>query len=141
VGRRKEVLPQTILVIEDDPDARLLIQSVLRHAGFLVVLAADGQEGLEKVPSSSPDLIVTDVAMPRLNGLGVIHAIRSTPAYKQVPILAITSFGAERAMDALRAGANRALARPVRNELMLQFVNDLLKQNQGNGQQQSTTSL
>jgi len=134
-------LPQTILVIEDDPDARLLIQSVLRHAGFLVVLAADGQEGLEKVPSSSPDLIVTDVAMPRLNGLGVIHAIRSTPAYKQVPILAITSFGAERAMDALRAGANRALARPVRNELMLQFVNDLLKQNQGNGQQQSTTSL
>jgi CheY-like chemotaxis protein len=141
VGRRKEVLPQTILVIEDDPDARLLIQSVLRHAGFLVVLAADGQEGLEKVPSSSPDLIVTDVAMPRLNGLGVIHAIRSTPAYKQVPILAITSFGAERAMDALRAGANRALARPVRNELMLEFVNDLLKQNQGNGQQQSTTSL
>jgi two-component system, chemotaxis family, chemotaxis protein CheY len=134
-------LPQTILVIEDDPDARLLIQSVLRHAGFLVVLAADGQEGLEKVPSSSPDLIVTDVAMPRLNGLGVIHAIRSTPAYKQVPILAITSFGAERAMDALRAGANRALARPVRNELMLEFVNDLLKQNQGNGQQQSTTSL
>lgn len=134
-------MPQTILVIEDDPDARLLIQSVLRHAGFLVVLAADGQEGLEKVPSSSPDLIVTDVAMPRLNGLGVIHAIRSTPAYKQVPILAITSFGAERAMDALRAGANRALARPVRNELMLQFVNDLLKQNQGNGQQQSTTSL
>lgn len=141
MGRRKEVLPQTILVIEDDPDARLLIQSVLRHAGFLVVLAADGQEGLEKVPSSSPDLIVTDVAMPRLNGLGVIHAIRSTPAYKQVPILAITSFGAERAMDALRAGANRALARPVRNELMLEFVNDLLKQNQGNGQQQSTTSL
>jgi CheY-like chemotaxis protein len=141
VGRRKEVLPQTILVIEDDPDARLLIQSVLRHAGFLVVLAADGQEGLEKVPSSSPDLIVTDVAMPRLNGLGVIHAIRSTPAYKQVPILAITSFGTERAMEALRAGANRALSRPVRNELILEFVNDLLKQNQGHNGQRPTTSL
>ena len=131
-------MPQTILVIEDDPDARFLIQSVLRHAGFHVVLAADGQEGLEKVPSSSPDLIVTDVAMPRLNGLGVIQAIRSTPEYKRVPILAITSFGAERAMEALRAGANRALARPVRNELMLEFVNDLLKQN--NGHEKSATS-
>jgi len=95
------------------------------------VLAADGQEGLEKVPSASPDLIVTDVAMPRLNGLGLIQAIRSTPDFKSVPILAITSFGTERAMEALRAGANRALARPVRNELMLEFVNDLLKQSDG----------
>jgi two-component system, chemotaxis family, chemotaxis protein CheY len=131
-------LPRTILVIEDDPDARLLIQSVLIHAGFLVVLAADGQEGLEKVPSSSPDLIVTDVAMPRLNGLGLIQRIRSTPDFQRVPILAITSFGTERAMEAIRAGANRALARPVRNELMLEFVNDLLKQNDGS--RQSTTS-
>ena len=122
-------MPRTILVIEDDPDARTLIHSVLRHAGFDVVLAADGQEGLEKVPMSSPDLIVTDVAMPRLNGLDLIQAIRNTPDYKSVPILAITSFGTERAMEALRAGANRALARPVRNELMLEFVNDLLRQN------------
>jgi len=131
-------LPPTILVIEDDPDARLLIQSVLIHAGFQVVVAADGQEGLEKVLSSRPDLIVTDVAMPRLNGLGLIQRIRSTPAFQRVPILAITSFGTERAMEALRAGANRALARPVRNELMLEFVNDLLKQNDGS--RQSTTS-
>ena len=129
VGRGRNALPRTILVIEDDPDARLLINSVLCHAGFHVVLAADGQEGLEKVPLASPDLIVTDVAMPRLNGLGLIQAIRSTPDFKSVPILAITSFGTERAMEALRAGANRALARPVRNELMLEFVNDLLKPN------------
>jgi len=131
VGRGRNDLPRTILVIEDDPDARLLINSVLCHAGFHVVLAADGQEGLEKVPLADPDLIVTDVAMPRLNGLGLIQAIRSTADFKSVPILAITSFGTERAMEALRAGANRALARPVRNELMLEFVNDLLKPNKG----------
>lgn len=131
MGRGRKVLPRTILVIEDDPDARLLINSVLSQAGYYVVLAADGQEGLEKVPSASPDLIVTDVAMPRLNGLGLIQAIRSTADYKSVPILAITSFGTERAVEALRAGANRALARPVRNELMLEFVNDLLKSNNG----------
>jgi DNA-binding response OmpR family regulator len=48
------------------------------------------------------------------------------PLFRTVPILAITSFGTERAMTALRAGANRALARPIRNELLIEFVNNLL---------------
>jgi two-component system chemotaxis response regulator CheY len=120
-------LPKKILVIEDDPDARNLIETVLKLEGFVVTLAADGREGLDKVSLESPDLIITDISMPRLDGLSLIQLLRTMPLFRTVPILAITSFGTERATTALRAGANRALARPIRNELLVEFVNNLLK--------------
>ncbi|MFY9572733.1 MAG: response regulator [Blastocatellia bacterium] len=116
-----------VLVVEDDFDARALIKSILELSGFQVVLAADGIEGIEQTHQETPDLIVTDLAMPRLDGIGMIHALRDTPRFKHTPILAITSFGMERAMEAIRAGANRALARPVQNHLLLVFVFDLLR--------------
>ena len=119
-------MPKKILVVEDDPDARRLIESILKLSHLNVILAADGQEGLEQAKKESPDLIITDIAMPRLNGLGLIRALRALPEFKTRPILAVTSFGMEKAMDAIRAGANRALARPVENHLLLVFVFDLL---------------
>jgi len=119
-------LPKRILVIEDDPDARILIETILKKAGYDVLLAADGREGLEKVTNESPDLIITDIAMPRLDGLRLIQLLRTKPLFRNLPILAITSFGTERATEAIKAGANRALARPVHNDFLLQFVKSLI---------------
>ena len=119
-------MAKKILVVEDDLDARSLIEAILKLSGFEVVLAADGQEGLERAQVESPDLIITDIAMPRLNGLGLIHELRALTDFKKTPILAVTSYGMDKAMEAIRAGANRALARPVQNHLLLVFVFDLL---------------
>jgi two-component system, cell cycle response regulator DivK len=119
-------MPKKILVVEDNLDARKLIESILTLSGLNVVLAADGQEGLEKAELELPDLIITDIAMPRLNGLGLIKELRKRPDLKRIPILAVTSYGMERAMEAIKSGANRALARPVQNHLLLVFVFDLL---------------
>ena len=119
-------MPKKILVVEDNHDARKLIESILTLSGLNVVLAADGQEGLEKAEREVPDLIITDIAMPRLNGLGLIKELRKRPDLKKIPILAVTSYGMERAMEAIKSGANRALARPVQNHLLLVFVFDLL---------------
>ena len=119
-------MAKKILVVEDDLDARSLIEAILKLSGFEVVLAADGQEGLERAQVESPDLIITDIAMPRLNGLGLIHELRASTDFKKTPILAITSYGMDKAMEAIRAGANRALARPVQNHLLLVFIFDLL---------------
>jgi len=119
-------LPKRILVIEDDPDARNLIETILKQSGYDVVLAADGHEGLDKAAEASPNLIITDIAMPRLDGLRLIQLLRTMPAFRYLPILAITSFGTERAAEALKVGANQALARPVRNELLLQSVKSLV---------------
>jgi len=125
-----------ILVVDDTPDAREFMASILELERFEVVMAADGLEGIEQARSESPDLIITDLTMPRLPGIEMIQKLRSMPEFKSVPILAVTSHGMEKAMDALRAGANRALARPVENHLLLAFVFDLLAKEKKNSQHQ-----
>ena len=119
-------MPKRVLVIDDDPDARSLIETILKQAGYEVLLAADGREGLDKTTSESPDLIITDIAMPRIDGLRLIQLLRTMPLFRSLPILAITSFGSERATEAIKAGANRALSRPVHNDFLLQFVKSLI---------------
>ena len=118
-----------ILVVEDTPDARALMKSILELSGFKVVLAVDGIDGIEQSKKESPDLIITDLAMPRLNGIKMIRQLRAMPEFKTTPILAVTAYGMERALEGIRAGANRALARPIQNHLLLVFVFDLLHTN------------
>jgi two-component system chemotaxis response regulator CheY len=116
-----------ILVVEDIADTAALMKSILELSGFKVVLAFDGLDGIELARAESPDLIITDIAMPRLNGIEMIKQLRGMPEFKTTPILGVTSYGMERAMEAIKAGANRALARPIQNHLLLVFVFDLLK--------------
>ena len=101
--------------------------SVLELEGFDVVLAKDGVEGLEQANSELPDLIITDISMPGLDGFQMIQKIRSSPEHNDVPILAITSYGMDKAMEAIKGGADRALSRPVENHLLVAFVADLLR--------------
>lgn len=116
-----------VLVVEDNSDARKLMKTILTLDRLDVVEARDGIEGLERARSESPDLIITDLSMPRLSGGEMIRKLRATREHKHVPILAITAHGMERAMEAIKAGASRALARPFENHLLLAFVHDLLK--------------
>ena len=119
-------MSKKILVVEDNPDARELLESILRLERFNVVQAADGVQGLEQARRESPDLIITDLSMPRLTGVEMIQRLRATTEFKKVPILAITSHGMREALGAIKAGADRALARPVENHLLIAFVSDLL---------------
>jgi CheY-like chemotaxis protein len=115
-----------ILVVDDTPQTRGLIASILVLERFEVVMAADGFEGIERARSELPDLIITELNMPRLPGVEMIKMLRVDPNLKSVPILAITSHDMETAMEAVKAGANRALATPVEEHLLLAFVFDLL---------------
>jgi len=119
-------MPKKILIVEDTEDTRNYMESVLELEGFDVVLAKDGVEGLEQAQAESPDLIITDISMPHLDGFQMIRRLRRNPKHKTVPILAITSHGMDKAMEAIRGGADRALARPVENHLLVAFVFDLL---------------
>lgn len=123
-----------ILVVEDSPDARHLMQVILEREGFNVALANDGIEGAEKADREDPDLIISDISMPRMDGIQMIKSLRSAQKYKRIPILAITSHGLDLAMNGMRAGADRVLTRPVDNHLFLEFVTDLLnrKRNENN---------
>lgn len=116
-----------VLVVEDNSDVRTLMKAILTQEQLDVVVAEDGIEGFERARAESPDLIITDISMPRLSGGEMIRRLRASPEHKHVPILAVTAYGIDRAMEAMKAGASRALARPFENHLLLAFVKDLLK--------------
>ena len=119
-------MAKKILVVEDSPDTRELLQVMLESEGFDVALAEDGVEGIQQATKEPPDLIISDLSMPRIDGIRMIKRLRELPKVRRVPILALTSHGIEKAMTAIRAGADRVLTRPVENHLLLSFVYDLL---------------
>jgi two-component system chemotaxis response regulator CheY len=116
-----------ILVVDDTPAIRDIITIFLELGGFDVIIANDGEQGIEQARSQDPDLIITDINMPRVDGAEMISKLRATPEYKEVPILGITGYGKEKAAQAVRAGANLVLAHPVEQETLLAVVSDLLK--------------
>jgi CheY-like chemotaxis protein len=81
----------SILVVDDEPDVAEAIQSVLEHAGFTVVTANSAQHGLAAVEQQSFDVVVTDIIMPKVNGLELIRRLRT--GYPRVRIIAISGGG------------------------------------------------
>lgn len=77
----------TILLVDDDPDLVEIYTELLEQLGFSVTSAADGQEALMLTPGLQPDLIITDVSMPRMNGLELTRQLRLDPRFREVPIL------------------------------------------------------
>ena len=116
-----------VLVVDDNEDTRGLMKVILEPKGLRVLFAVDGMDGIEQARRESPVLIITDIAMPRLNGIEMIEQLRAMPEFKNAPILALTSYGIEKAMEARLAGASHALARPIQNDLLVIFALDLLK--------------
>lgn len=89
---KKQVNMQTILVIDDDPHIREIVEFSLQRAGFSVLLAKDGKAGLEAFKAEKPDLVVLDILMPEMDGTEVCRLLR---AESQVPIVFLTSVDEE----------------------------------------------
>ncbi|HXG94988.1 MAG TPA: response regulator [Blastocatellia bacterium] len=117
-----------ILLVEDTPETRDILTILLEIQGFDVVVANNGYEGIKNAFSERPDIIITDLTMPRMNGVEMIKVLRSMPGWQNVPILAVTAYGMEMEQKAIMAGANRAMAQPVEAELLIGYIKDLLKQ-------------
>jgi DNA-binding response OmpR family regulator len=84
--------PKQVLVVDDEPAARTAIEIYLRHHGYAVSGAADGQEALESLRQNAPDLIILDLAMPRLDGVDFLRALRRKRGQRlaQVPVIVTT---------------------------------------------------
>jgi CheY-like chemotaxis protein len=81
----------TVLVVDDDASNRLWLRSVLEPAGFVVINAGGGREGIELAKSKRPDLVLLDLMMPDVNGFAVVEALRADPATRQTPIMILTA--------------------------------------------------
>ena len=115
-----------ILVVEDYADFRDALALLLQIEGFEVCCAVDGKEGLLLAQQQSPDLIVTDVEMPNLNGIEMIKLIRREAKIKTVPIIAVTAHNGRVPSEALEAGATCVLSKPLQFELLYDLTAELL---------------
>jgi two-component system chemotaxis response regulator CheY len=115
-----------ILIVEDSTDAREMLAMLFHIEGYTVATAEDGMEGLMRASADSPDLILTDINMPNIDGAEMIKLLRAQPGSSRVPIVVMTAYGADVAGRAVASGADRALSKPVDYDLLLETVKDLI---------------
>jgi PAS domain S-box-containing protein len=121
-GSRKKVL-----IVDDVPQNRVMLMDALHPLGFEVFDATNGQECLELLDSTKPDLIVMDVMMPVLNGWEATRRIRSMPAFSGIPIIMVTaSATSEVEAKAYEVGVNAFIPKPIEYEMLLKTIGDQL---------------
>lgn len=118
---------QLILVADDDEDILALVRIRLERAGFRVATARNGEEALALAREQRPSLAVLDVMMPRLDGYGVLKALREDPELSETPVLMLSArVHADDVGRGLEAGADEYLPKPFRAERLLEAVEQLL---------------
>jgi twitching motility two-component system response regulator PilH len=119
-------MANVILVIEDDPDQRRLMERTLTTSGYRILTASDGQTGLESALAVQPRLIILDVMMPRMNGYQTARALKQNPATASIPILMVTT--KQEPADEFwssQVGADAFLTKPVDITELIQVVGRL----------------
>lgn len=106
-------MTKTVLTIDDSRTMRDMLRMALTEAGFTVLQAEDGVHGLEVLNESCPDIIVTDINMPRMDGFGVIEAVRKEHRFRNIPVLVLTTESDQaKKMRAKEAGATGWIVKP-----------------------------
>jgi len=118
-----------VLIVEDSPTMRQLIAFALKRIrGVRIVEASDGVDGLKKLSSERFDLILTDINMPIMDGLKLVSLVRNDSNYKSIPIVVITTEGAQEDRErALALGANDYITKPIQPTKILDVAKALLK--------------
>jgi two-component system, chemotaxis family, chemotaxis protein CheY len=117
-----------ILVVEDSPTMRQLISFAMKRiANSYVIEATDGVDALKKLSSDKVDLILCDINMPVMDGLKLVSLVRDNPTYKEIPIIMVTTEGAEEDRKrAIAIGANAYLPKPIQTQELIKLVNTYL---------------
>ncbi|HZS07903.1 MAG TPA: response regulator [Blastocatellia bacterium] len=123
-----------VLIVEDSDDIRELYAFVLARDGFDVYEAADGIAALRLLDSCRPAVLVTDIRIPVLSGIDLIHCVRGIPEWANLPIIAISSCGGNQLEEAAVEGATITLRKPLEPQRLLLAVSGLLSGEYGNRQ-------
>jgi len=92
----------TILLVDDEPEYRLIMRNVLNAEGWDVVLAENGQEGLEKLKENPVDIVISDIYMPVMDGIKLHRTVRALPNFATLPFLFISAYDDQHTLDAVR---------------------------------------
>ena len=121
-------MPQALVVEDSTPMRQLIVAALDAIPGLEVVEAGDGLDALRKIAGARFDIILTDINMPILDGLMLVKRLRSDEAYREVPVVIITTESAEEDRQrALALGATAYLTKPVQAREVVPLVRELLK--------------
>ncbi len=121
-------MSKQILVVEDQEDNRRILRDLLTSAGFELVEATTGEEGVAMAETHRPDLILMDIQLPGLDGYETTRRIKGNPALQQIPVIAVTSYalsGDE--VKARQAGCDGYVAKPFSPRALLAKVREYLR--------------
>ena len=114
-----------ILLVDDEERILNFLKSKLKASGYEVITARDGMEGLKKLNSERFDLVITDIVMPYVSGLGLVTTLKEKKP--SIPVIAITGYGKEPETAALEKKADLVLAKPIRMSVLGEEIHRLLK--------------
>lgn len=115
---------RTILIAERDESVRSLESLFLERAGFITDFVGDGQDALERALTTRPALIITEILIPRLDGLSLCRRLREDPRTREIPVIVFSILAA--AQRASEAGANAFLRKPLVDSIFVAAVQDLI---------------
>ena len=120
-------MPRTILAVDDSASMRQMVSFTLREAGYAVVEAVDGAAALEFATGNPVDLVLTDVNMPRMDGITLVRELRQLEHYRYVPMLMLTTESStERKLEGKAAGATGWLVKPFNPEKLIATIERVL---------------
>jgi two-component system chemotaxis response regulator CheY len=118
---------RTILTVDDSTSMRQMVRATLESAGYGVVEAVDGQEALDFARKQSVDLVISDVNMPRMDGIRLVSELRSLSSYRLTPLLLLTTESSqEKKLEGKKAGATGWIVKPFNPTQLLATLNRLL---------------
>lgn len=124
-------MPLTILIVDDDLGTRLSISDYLELSGYSVITADDGQEALAMVEEYHPDLIVTDIVMPRMNGYELVRRVRQQPRFRLLPVILLTArTKTQERILGYQSGCDLYLPKPFELEELAAAIRNLLERAQ-----------
>ena len=116
-----------ILIVDDSKTVRNLVAFIMKKEGFTVTTAVDGMDGLEKLYSTPVDLVISDVNMPRMDGFTFIKNVREQGAYRDLPIVILSTEGQEKDIQqGMNLGANLYMVKPAQPDKMVKNIRMLL---------------
>lgn len=124
---KETLVANTIFTVDDSPSMRMLLKAALLDLGYEVYQAEDGVDALETIDAAAPDLIITDINMPRLDGFGLIEQLRVQDMYRTIPILVLTTESSdEKKQRARAAGATGWIVKPFDPEKLAAAIRRVL---------------
>jgi len=120
-------MSKTVLIVDDEEYIVTSLEYVVKSAGYETVIAYDGEQAMEKVTATVPDLLILDVMMPKLDGFEVCEKIRANPLWKSIRIIMLTAKGRDSEREkGMSLGADAYMTKPFSTRDILKRVEELL---------------